>query len=358
MENLVINAMKILITGNMGYIGPNLVHYLRAAHPEWKLTGFDTAFFANALTTPFSFPEHELDVQLFGDVRSLPDSALAGVDAVVQLAAISNDPMGKAFEDVTMAVNHLASVTVAEKAKRAGAKAFVFASSCSVYGFAEDGARSESSSLNPLTAYARSKVAVETDLQKVAGHGFKVSCLRFSTACGMSPRLRLDLVLNDFVASAIAAQKITILSDGTPWRPLINTHDMARAIDWAIVREAANGGEYVVVNVGSDEWNYQVKDLAIAVQKEMPGVEVSINKDAQPDKRSYKVDFSLFRKLAPNHQPVHNLAATVRELKEGLSAIGFNDANFRDSRLIRLKMLNHLKTAGYLDETLRWNQGK
>jgi nucleoside-diphosphate-sugar epimerase len=253
-----------------------------------------------------------------------------------------------------MQVNHLASVAVAQKAKKAGAKAFVYASSCSVYGFAEDDARTESSSLNPLTAYARSKVATENDLKSLAGKNYTVTCLRFSTACGMSPRLRLDLVLNDFVASAIALKKINILSDGTPWRPLINTKDMARAMDWAIGRDAANGGPYLIVNVGTDSWNYQVKDLALAVQRAMPGVEVSINKNATPDKRSYRVDFSLFRKLAPQHQPIHDLAGTVEELKSGLEAIGFADANFRESRLIRLKMLNNLKTAGYIGDDLHW----
>lgn len=340
----------------MGYIGPNVVAHLRKTHPRARLIGFDTGYFANALTSPLECPERHLDAQWYGDVRSIPESAFAGVDAVVHLAAISNDPMGKAFENVTLEVNHAASVAIAQKAKKAGAKAFVFASSCSVYGFAEDGARTENSSLNPLTAYARSKVATESDLKGVAGGGFTVTCLRFATACGMSPRLRLDLVLNDFVAGAIATKKIQILSDGSPWRPLINTKDMARGIDWAITRSPSQGGEYLVINVGSDEWNYQVKDLAAAVQRQMPGVEVSINKDAAPDKRSYRVDFSLFKKLAPNHQPAHDLASTVRDLKEGLEAIGFGDANFRESRLVRLKMLNNLKSGGYLGDDLYWRQ--
>jgi nucleoside-diphosphate-sugar epimerase len=349
MENL-----SILITGNMGYVGPNVVRHLRQSRPQARLIGYDTGYFANALTSPLEFPERQLDAQLFGDVRSVPESVFGGVDAVVHLAAISNDPMGKAFEKVTHEVNHAASVAIAQKAKKAGARAFVFASSCSVYGFAEDGARTENSSVNPLTAYARSKVATENDLKGLADGNFKVSCLRFATACGMSPRLRLDLVLNDFVASALASKRIEILSDGSPWRPLINTKDMARGIDWAIGRAPDNGGKFLVVNVGSDDWNYQVKDLASAVQRQMPGLEVSINKDAQPDKRSYKVDFSLFKKLAPQHQPVLDLAATVRELKEGLEAIGFGDAHFRESRLVRLKMLNSLKSSGYLGDDLYW----
>ena len=348
--------MKVLITGNMGYIGPNVVHHLRRTRPNAELAGFDTGYFADALTCATPFPERELDAQLFGDVRAMPPSAFAGVDAVIHLAAISNDPMGKAFEEVTMQFNHAASVAAARQAKEAGARAFVYASSCSVYGFAEEGARTETSSLNPLTAYARSKVATETDLKSLADRNFKITCLRFATACGFSPRLRLDLVLNDFVASALALKKIDILSDGTPWRPLINTKDMARAMDWAIEREAGDGGEFLIVNIGSDPWNYQVKDLAAAVQREMPGVEVAINRDAPPDRRSYKVDFSLFRKLAPRHQPVFDLATTVRELKEGLEAIGFADANFRQSRLVRLKMLNNLKAGGYLGDDLYWKR--
>ncbi len=346
--------MRILITGNMGYVGPNVVRQLRQSHPEAELIGYDTGYFATALTSVGPLPERELNAQSFGDVRTIPQALFTGVDAVIHLAAISNDPMGKAYEEVTMAVNHRASVAIAQKAKNAGAKAFVFASSCSVYGFAEDGARTEESSLNPLTAYARSKVATENDLKKLADKNYKISCLRFSTACGMSPRLRLDLVLNDFVASALAVKRIDILSDGSPWRPLINTKDMARAMDWAMSRESGNGGECLIVNVGADQWNYQVKDLAHAVHRAMPGVEVSINQNAAPDKRSYKVDFALFRKLAPQHQPMHDLTATVGELKAGLEAIGFADANFRESRLMRLKMLNHLKSAGNVGDDLYW----
>jgi nucleoside-diphosphate-sugar epimerase len=346
--------MKILITGNMGYIGPNVVRQLRRSRPEAQLIGYDTAYFSSALTSVEPLPERELNAQYFGDVRAMPPSLLAGVDAVIHLAAISNDPMGKAFEEVTMDVNHKASVAIAHAAKKAGAKAFVFASSCSVYGFAEDGARTEDSSLNPLTAYARSKVAAEKGLKSLADTGFTVSCLRFATACGISPRLRLDLVLNDFVASALVLKRIDILSDGSPWRPLIDTKDMARAMDWAIDRPSAKGGKFLIVNVGSDPWNYQVKDLALAVQRALPGVEVSINKEAAPDKRSYKIDFSLFRELAPGHQPIHDLPGTVHELKAGLEAIGFADTRFRDSRLIRLKVLNNLKHTGNIGDDLYW----
>jgi nucleoside-diphosphate-sugar epimerase len=225
-----------------------------------------------------------------------------------------------------------------------------------MYGFAEGSPRKEDDALNPLTAYARSKVATEKILQEIATNNFVVTSLRFATACGMSERLRLDLVLNDFVAGAVASRKITILSDGTPWRPLIHVEDMAQAIGWAVGREPSNGGAYVAVNAGSNEWNYQVRDLAHAVAKVMPDVNISINKNAQPDKRSYQVDFTLFRKLAPNHQPRVDLESAIRGLKEGLEGMGFADGNFRNSQFMRLKVLTHLRERGILDEQLRWSR--
>jgi nucleoside-diphosphate-sugar epimerase len=347
--------MKILITGNMGYIGPVVTKHLRSTYPIAKLLGIDIGYFGNCINASDVLPECELDVQYFADIRRFPENILEGVDAVVHLAGISNDPIGNQFEEVTLAINHTASINLANKAKKAGVKFFVFASSCSMYGTAEDSTRTESSPLNPLTAYAKSKVYTERDLEPLANETFKVTCLRYSTACGMSDRLRLDLVLNDFVANAVAAKKILILSDGSPWRPLVNVKDMARAIGWAIQRDPDNGGSFLAVNIGSSEWNYQVKDLALAVAEIIPGVEISINKNAQPDKRSYKVNFDLFKKLAPDHQPQYDLAATIKELKQGLEAINFNDPNFHNSRFIRLKVLSDLRDNGLLDENLQWN---
>ena len=346
--------MKILITGNMGYIGPCVVSHLRSCWPDVKLIGLDTGYFATCLSNTEILPECKTDVQYFGDVRKIQRPVLVGVDAIVHLSAISNDPMGKTFEAVTMDINHKASVELAKTAKEMGVKTFVFASSCSMYGAAEDSARTETSQLNPLTAYARSKVFTEKDIKNIADDGFMVTSLRFSTACGMSPRLRLDLVLNDFVAGAVASKQITILSDGTPWRPLINVKDMARAIEWAVSRDATNGGEFLAVNVGSKEWNYQVKDLAYAVKEVIPDVDVSMNKNAAPDKRSYRVNFDYYKTLAPNHQPRYNLINTIEELRDGLEAMGFNDEKFRDSNFMRLNMLNHLRGKGLLNENLEW----
>jgi nucleoside-diphosphate-sugar epimerase len=346
--------MKILITGNMGYIGPCLVSHLRGIYPDAKLIGLDIGYFANCLTNEKMLPECKLDIQYFSDMRGLPEDLLKEVNTIVHLAAISNDPMGKQFENVTFDINHQASVNLAKKARETGVTNFIFASSCSMYGAAEEKPKDETSALNPLTAYAKSKVFTERDLEPLAGEGFKVTSLRFSTACGMSDRLRLDLVLNDFVAGAVSSGKITILSDGTPWRPLIHIRDMARAIEWAISRERAGGGDFLAVNVGCNEWNFQVKDLANAVAKAIPNIEISINQDAAPDKRSYRVDFSLFKKLAPKHQPLLDLPTTIEELKEGLEGMNFQDANFRNSRFMRLKVLTHLRETNMLTETLEW----
>ncbi len=347
--------MKIIITGNMGYVGPLVVARLRTAFPEARLIGFDAGYFASCLTGTSEAPEKLLDEQVLGDVRAFPAELLKGADAVVQLAAISNDPMGQAFEKVTGEINEDAVVAIARAAKAAGVGRVVFASSCSVYGFASDAARAETSEVNPLTAYARSKVGSERRLAGLAAPDFLVTCLRFATACGMSPRLRLDLVLNDFVANALATGRIDILSDGTPWRPLIDVRDMARAIEWAVGRPAAAGGESLVVNVGRDEANAQVKDLAEAVRRRVPGTGVSVNPSAVPDKRSYKVDFDLYRRLAPGHQPSCSLDDSVKSLVKGLE--GFKDRDFRKSSLMRLNVLSALRADGRLGEDLRWRGG-
>jgi nucleoside-diphosphate-sugar epimerase len=350
--------VKILITGNMGYVGPCVVERLRSSYPDATLVGLDIGYFANCLTNAKIFPECRVDQQYFADVRDLPPGLLDGVDAVVHLAAISNDPMGKAFEGVTMDINHRASINLARKARMAGVRSFVFASSCSMYGTAEDRPRTEDSPLNPLTAYAKSKVLTENDLKELSGNRFKVTCLRFSTACGMSDRLRLDLVLNDFVAGAVAASEITILSDGTPWRPLIHVKDMAKAIEWAAIRSITAGGAYLSVNVGSEKWNYQIRQLAEAVAEVIPGVTVSINQNAMPDKRSYRVNFDRFKQLAPEYQPDMDLISTIKGLKNGLEEMEFRDPDFRNSNFMRLKVLTNLRNKGYLSENLEWRKDR
>ena len=348
-------AMKVLITGNLGYIGPVVVRHLRQAYPDANLIGYDSAFFALCTTGAQILPERSLNAQYFGDVRELPDEILEGVDALVHLAAISNDPMGNKFERVTESINYRASVELGQRASKAGVSHLVFASSCSVYGFAPGAARKETDELNPQTAYARSKVNTETGLSDIADNKMIITCLRFATACGMSDRLQLDLVLNDFVACALATGEISVLSDGSPWRPLIDVRDMARAIDWAITRTADDSSRFLALNVGSNERNYQVKDLANAVAEAIPGTTVSINKAAQPDTRSYQVDFSLFHSLAKNYQPQVTLRQSIEMLDKGLRRMGFADPDFRNSSYVRLKVLEAHIAAGRLTPDLRWS---
>jgi nucleoside-diphosphate-sugar epimerase len=346
--------MRFLITGNLGYVGPSLVKWLRSQHPDAIIDGWDAGYFAHCLTTRAGLPERRLDRQRFGDVRQVRGSDLEGYDAVVMLAAISNDPMGARFSRVTREINQDAAVDVARAASEAGVRNLVFASSCSVYGIADGGPRREDDPLNPMTAYAASKIGTETELAKLGGD-MTVTCLRFATACGMSDRLRLDLVLNDFVACALSTGRIDVLSDGTPWRPLIDVADMARAIDWAATRPAENGGRFLVVNAGKSSGNYQVRDLARAVVQSVPGCTLSINESAPADSRSYQVDFSRFAALAPGHQPQMSLNDSISDLVMGLRGLGFADPEFRNSPLIRLQVLKELIAEGLLSENLTWN---
>src|SRR5215831_20836305 len=336
----------------MGYVGPEVAKYLRMRRPDAVLHGLDNAYFAHCLTGASVLPERYLDEQFYGDVRDLRLD-LKGYDAVIQLAAISNDPMGNQFETVTLDINQKTTTSIARAAADAGVKNFVFASSCSVYGIAEGAPRKETDPLNPITAYAKSKIGAEQELSAI-DTDMVITCLRFATACGMSDRLRLDLVLNDFVACALSRGQISVLSDGTPWRPLIDVADMARAIDWAIERSPEQGGRYLVVNAGEDRWNYQVRDLAKAVAKALPGTTVSINSAAPADSRSYRVDFSLFEGLANGYRPNVSLDQSISHLIEGLRGMDFKDEEFRQSKLMRLQVLRSHIEEKRLSEDLRW----
>lgn len=353
LEDLV--AVDVLVTGNLGYVGPGVVRRLRGLHPAARLTGYDAGFFAHCLTGVTAPPDRHLDRQWLGDVRDMDAAALEDIEGVVHLAAISNDPIGDRYRDATLAINHRATVETARRAKAAGVRAFAFASSCSVYGSA-DGTVTEDSPVRPLTAYAESKARAEEELAVLADDEFIVTCLRFATACGMSDRLRLDLVLNDFVASALSTGAITVLSDGTPWRPLIHVDDMARAVAWALGRTGAEGGPFLAVNVGADQGNHRIADLADAVAAVIPGVAVAIGPDAAPDRRSYRVGFARYREFAPEHQPQFDLNATVRGLVDGMRRMAFADPAFRSSHLVRLVTLESLRGFGLLDDDLRWRR--
>lgn len=346
--------MKILVTGNLGYVGPSVMRQLRISYPQAELVGMDMGLFAHCLTGVKATPEMVIDKQIYKDVRNVSEADFEGFTTVIHLAAISNDPMGNSFARVTDDINCQSSIQIAKFAKIAGVRNYVFASSCSVYGAASEFAKKEDDALNPLTAYAKSKIDTELGLQELASESFIITCLRFATACGFSDRTRLDLVVNDFVAGAISNGVINILSDGSPWRPLIHISDMARAMDWAVCRKLDNGGSMLIVNAGSDNWNYQVKELADVVAAEIQGTKIEINVNAPPDKRSYKVDFSKFKELAPQYQPKVSLTDTVRGLRDGLENMGFSDGDFHNSDFMRLNVLNNHIISKRLSKDLVW----
>ena len=347
--------MKVLITGNMGYIGPMVVQHLRQSRPEATLLGFDIGYFAGCLTGARLLPECRLDSQFFGDVRNFPASLLQGVDAIVYLAAISNDPMGNVFEAVTLDINYRAAIDLAKKAKTQGVRSFVFASSCSVYGYAAEGARHEESSVDPLTAYARSKVYAERDLAPLADSNFNITCLRFATACGMSDRLRLDLVVNDFVASAVAAKKITILSDGTPWRPIVHIEDIGRAF-LAVLHAPLDLIWNEAFNVGRSEENYRISELAEIAQETVPGCRIEYAKDAGPDKRCYRVDCSKLARTLPEFKPQWDARRGAQQLYEAYQRFGLHLEDFEGPSYKRIDHIKQLMSTGRLDASLCWRE--
>lgn len=342
--------MKILITGCHGYIGPVVAQHLKRSRANASLVGWDNDYFTPCAVQDLRPVNALFDKLIKSDLREVKEEDLKGIDAIVHLAAISNDPIGNQFEAITEEVNVHTTRRLAQMAAKAGVKRFILASSCSMYGAGDSAPRREGDTLNPLTAYARSKVAAEEALKEIAGD-LQVTCLRFSTAYGFAPVLRLDLVINDFVASGITTGKIEVLSDGSPWRPLIHVNDMARAIDWALSR---SGDDYLAMNTGSKESTWQMGQLAKDVAGVLGNVEVTINKDAPPDKRSYQVDFSLFQKLAPDHQPQTDFTAAVKELRDGIKLLDFEGKPFRESRFIRLHWLRRLLDEKKLDQELWW----
>ena len=342
--------MNILIIGYAGYIGPVLVDQL-IKNKKYSLTGIDTGYFEKKHI--FKNNKYKNFKTIVKDVREIKKSDLINIDAIVYLAAISNDPMGNKFQKVTHEINYKSALKVANLAKKNGVSKFIYASSCSMYGFTSTLPKTERSGLNPLTAYAKSKVLAEKKLKKISTKNFKIICLRFATACGYSKNIRLDLVLNDFVASAITSKKIVVLSDGSPWRPMIHVVDMARAINWSI--EVKIKKNFLAINAGSSSMNYQIKDIAKKVGKIIKGTNISINSAALPDKRSYKVNFSKFEKINKKFKPIYDLRNSIIDLKKNLIKDKFKIKNFRDSQFIRLKVLEKLLFKKILNNNLYWN---
>jgi nucleoside-diphosphate-sugar epimerase len=322
--------VDVLVTGHRGYIGVQLVDVLqRAGH---RVTGCDAGLFDGCEWEPFAAPERELRK----DVRELELDDVRGHDCVMHLAAISNDPMGEVDVDVTLSVNRDGSVRLAELAKEVGVPRWLFAGSCSVYGQATDHDVLESDPLNPLTAYARSKIETEEAVRPLADETFTPVFLRNATAYGHSPMLRIDLVVNNLLACAHALGEIRIMSDGSPWRPLIHCRDIARAF-LALSQADVPGG--TAVNVGADDENYQVRDVAALVQELVPDAEIEFTGEVGNDPRSYRVNFDLLSQLVPDFRLQYSLRSGMEELHAKLTEHGFSRADWESDRFVRLRRL-------------------
>ena len=347
--------MNILVTGNLGYIGTELTKYLKKKN--YFITGYDSGLFEDCKIANFH-QKPSVDFQIYSDIRHISEKHLKKIDAVIHLAAISNDPIGNKFEDVTKKVNYISTKKLIDLAIKNNVKKFVFASSCSMYGNTKNSKekfKNEQSDLSPLTAYAKSKVLIEKYISKINCKTL-FTCLRFSTACGVSDRLRMDLVVNDFVASAISNKKIELLSDGRSWRPLIDVEDMCKALEWGVIRKSISKNEPIFINVGRDQNNILIKDLAILVKKIFANkVKVKFNKNKIIDDRSYRVDFSKYKRIVPKeYQVSKTIKQSLIELKKFLIENNFSLKNFRNSKYSRLYHLNDLIKQKKIDKKINW----
>jgi nucleoside-diphosphate-sugar epimerase len=340
--------MKILVTGYDGYIGSVLVPELQVAGHE--VHGIDMLYYADGAASPGAI--RPFGVQ--GDVRDLVPEETDGVDAVIHLAALSNDLIGELNPELTYAVNHRATIRIAELAKEAGVARFLQASTCSIYGIAEqEELATEEAPLHPLSAYAVSKVRVEQDLAKLADDGFSPVYLRNATAFGWSPRFRSDLVLNNLACLAYTTGEILILSDGTPWRPLVHVQDVVAAFMAALTapRDVIHNQAF---NVGLNSQNYQVSGLAEVVRDAFEGCELTYANGGRPDPRSYRVDFNKIARCMPEFQPAWDARRGAEELRAAFERTGLTREDFTGPKHVRLARLKALLQAGQLDADLRW----
>ena len=291
--------------------------------------------------------------ELRKDVRDVEASDLKGFDAVLHLAGLSNDPLGNLNPELTYQINHLASVHLAELAKEAGISRYIFSSSCSNYGAGGEDWLNEQSQFNPVTPYGISKVRVEQDVSKLADDNFSPTFLRNATAYGVSPRLRFDLVLNNLVAWAFTTGRVFIKSDGTPWRPIVHIADISRAFiaSMEAPRELVHNQAF---NVGRNEDNYQIRDLANIVKETVPGCEIEYAKDAGPDKRCYRVDCSKITQVLPEFQPEWDARKGAQELYQAYQQVGLTLEEFEGPKYQRIAHLKQLLSSGRLAENLRW----
>ncbi|MDQ3484141.1 MAG: SDR family oxidoreductase [Actinomycetota bacterium] len=338
--------MRVLLTGSEGYLGcllgPELV---RDGH---DVLGVDTGFYRNGWL--YNGVDRTVET-VDQDVRRLTVDDLRGFDAVVHMAELSNDPLGHLIGDITYDVNHKGSVRLAEQAKQAGVSRFVYMSSCSVYGIA-DGTVDETSPTNPQTAYGVCKGLVERDVTRLADDDFSPTFMRNATAFGASPRMRFDIVLNNLSGLAFTTRKIAMTSDGSPWRPLVHALDIGKAIRCALEapREAVHAE---VFNVGSDEQNYQVRDIAERVAAAFPGCTTSFGENGA-DNRSYKVDFSKISTQLSGFSCDWDADRGAQQLAQVFSAIDLDEGTFTGRGHTRLKQLEHLLRTSQVDADLFW----
>jgi nucleoside-diphosphate-sugar epimerase len=339
--------MRVLVTGHHGYIGAVLVRMLAAAGHQ--VVGLDSDLFAQN-----RFVGKVVETtSIHQDLRDVEWDVFKGMDAVLHLAALSNDPLGDLNPELTYQINHQASMRLAHMAKQAGVRRFLFSSSCSMYGAAGQEMLGEGAPFNPVTPYAESKVLVEKQLTSLADQNFSPVFLRNTTAYGVSPFMRFDIVLNNLVAWAHTTGRVQIQSDGTPWRPLIHVEDICRAFLAALEapREAIHNQAF---NVGLTEENYQVRDLAQIVRETVPGCTVEYSANGGPDPRSYRVNFSKIKNILPGFQPQWNVRRGAQELYDACREAKLTLEDFEGPRFKRITHIRKLLADGRLDSRLRW----